>query len=136
MLVRTIIESMYNTIRITLVLICLFSFSGLLYKAFSDLCALVFRKVSLAHELAQQQAQFAKQIQALSQQERVVFDYVKDGGGVWVSEFDATVLMLLHKGLLERIEDVKCFSDWPPNTDERASCILVAIPKEISENYE
>ena len=124
---------MYNTIRITLVLICLFSFSGLLYKAFYDLCALVFRKVSLAHELAQQQAQFTKQIQALSQQERVMFDYVKDSGSVWVSELDAAVLTLLHKGLLERIGDVKCFADWPPNTDERASCILVAIPKEITD---
>ena len=33
--------------------------------------------------------------------------------GIWVREFDATVLTLLYKGLLQRIGDTNCFADWP-----------------------
>ena len=131
--VRNIIEPMYTTIRITLTLICLFSFAGLLYKAFSDLCAMLFTKFSTTQEKARRQKQITQQIQSLSQQERAVLEYVKSGDtcGIWVSELDSAVLTLLHKVLLERIGDTKCFADWPPNSDERASCILVVIPNEV-----
>ena len=125
---------MYTTIRITLTLICLFSFAGLLYKTFSDLCFMLFTKISVRQEKARQHKQNTQQIQAISQQERAVLDYVNSGDscGVWVSELDAAVLTLLHKGLLERIGDTKCFADWPPNSDERASCILATIPQDIA----
>ena len=132
-IVRDILASMYNTIRITVAMICLVSLSGLLYKGLYDLFALLAKKISISQEQSRVRTRITKQIQALSQQERVVFDYVKDGDtcGVWVAEIDAAVLTLLHKGLLQRISDSRCFADWPPDTDGRANCILVVISQDV-----
>ncbi len=114
-------------------LICLVSFSGLLYKGLYDLFALMTKKIRTSQEQSRVRARITKQIQALSQQERVVFDYVRNGDtcGVWVAEIDAAVLTLLHKELLQRIGDSRCFADWPPDTDGRANCILVVVSQDV-----
>ncbi len=124
-----------HLIRITVALICLLSFSGLLYKGLYDLFVLLAKKISTSQEQSKTRTHIKKLIQTLSQKELVIFNYVKNGDtcGVWVAEVDAAVLTLLHKGLLQRIGDSRCFADWPPDTDGRASCILVVIPQDILE---
>ena len=137
-----ILSPMYTTIETTTTIICLLSLFGLLYKGFADLCNFIYTKVKLRKDtlavqkqIHEEQERIREQIRRLSPQERIVFEYVQNGNScaVWVGDTDAAVLTLLHKGLLERIGDKACFADWPPNTDERASCILAVIPEAVKK---
>ena len=131
--VRIILNPMYTTIRIITAMTCLLSFFGLLYKGLFELCTHFYIRAKERHNTLKQQEKVREQIRSLSQQERIVFEYVQNGNdcGVWVSETDAAVQTLLYKGLLERIGDKSCFADWPSNTDERAVCILTVIPEQV-----
>ena len=130
--VRIILEPMYTTIRIIATLTCLVSFFGLIYKVLSELCISYYTKLKAQHDTSKKQAQIREQIRHLSTPEQKVFDYVYNSScGVWVGETDAAVQTLIYKGLLERIGDKNCFADWPPDTDERALCVLTVIPSEI-----
>ena len=143
--VYSILLPMYTTIETTITILCLLSLSGMLYKGFADLCKFTYTKIKLHKEtmatqkhIHEEQQRIREQIGRLSQQERIVFEYVQNSNScaAWVGDTDATVLTLLHKGLLEHIADKTCFADWPPDTDERTTCILVAIPEAIRQAIE
>lgn len=67
---------------------------------------------------------------ALSRSERNILKLVQSGEGcaVWVSENDAGVQTLLHKGLLKQVGEVGSWQDWETGYDGRAWCILTELP--------
>lgn len=90
-------------------------------------------RVSNAIKEREQKAEIASKLSRLSPKERKILEYVIAGNdcGVWVSEKDAGVLTLRHKGLLERIGDASIWEDW---NGGREVCILVTIPEKV-RNY-
>ena len=115
------------------IILCLLTFTVLLYKGFAEKSSK--ETLTAQKQIREEKERIREQIRRLSPQERIVFEYVQNGNScaVWVGDTDAAVLTLLHKGLLERIWDKACFADWPPNTDERASCILAVIPEAVKK---
>ena len=140
-LVCNILETMYTTIRIFLVVICLFSFAGILYKSLA--CCFIYvqknfeqlnleRKTALERE--KRQSHYIQQLKQLSEAENKFMQLALKNSysGICLPKNNAAVHTLLYKGLLKRISDLEVFEDWD-NSGEREVCILVIIPEELQQ---
>ena len=140
-LICNILEPMYTTIRISLALIWLLSFAGIVCKSLDCIFMYVKNKIiqkkleyQTIGEHEKKQNQYIQQLKNLSEVEKKIMDLVLKNpySGTCVPKNNATVHTLLYKGLLKRISDLEVFEDWN-NSGEREVCILVIIPEELQQ---
>ena len=128
LLICNILKPMYTTIRAFLILICLLSFAGILYKSLAYCFACVHRK----SEREKKQSHYMQQFKYLSEAEDKIMQLALKNpyAGTLLPKYNAAVNTLLYKGLLKRISDIEVFEDWD-NSGERELCILCIIPEEL-----
>lgn len=128
-----ILKPMIETIREPLSWILLISVILFLYKLSYAGTSFVICRLNNAKKEHELKREINSKLSRLSPKERKILEYVRAGNdcGVWVSEKDAGVLTLRHKGLLEHIGDASIWEDW---NGGREVCILVTIPEKV-RNY-